>query len=1147
MSEATSESPLVGSKPANALAQAAKEGPLVSYVEPDELTVDTIARVRAGASASESEVDVAAAEFRAEWSNNHYHGPDPAAYARLRNNEQRALAAGSSPAALGLQVTGTLRLLTVLVDFSGPDNVENFIHPVSVADRTCITETLTLQGPVHNQLAAPGPRDNYTFWRSSFERDYYEKLISSTEGITERVRPDLIDPEDGQPGINIAGYTMRNYYGEQSSGRVQFDTGPRGVIGWITLPHSEGYYAANACFLNPETGEYEAGGVASMDGLPQNPAVEKYGTGRVQIVTDVIAAINAADANFPWADYDTDGDGSVDHVVFVHAGEDRARGGPFTAFWAHRSPLPADPDFLADNNGTPEDTSDDVSITGYTMQYERLDLGVLAHEFGHDLGLPDLYSSNDNDSDTSVGWWDLMSSGSNMGKLFGFPPSGMSAWTKFALGWTDPEVVAPSGSAQDVLLGQSSQPPTGSTQAVRVDLPPSDIQLVDPGDEGNVWWTGNDQNGADLTLTRDFALPAASAITVSMDLAFDIEEDWDYLFVEVSADGGQTYTQTKGLLLGTDDELTTPDNYPDPNGALARNNKRYGYTGSTGGEFLRVYHDLTPFAGQAIKLRFTYRTDEFTLGLGAFINNIVVSANGQPLFSDPVQEANGWVTVAGTRFPNYPIGPGWRLFSGTLSLPRYYLAEWRNFAGFDKAHRYNPQTIFNVANGNGQRERQVNLVPSNVPGMLVWLRDTRFGNEPFDTDQNILDTVRFSRGVTNEPSEGPKGGLLLVDAHPTPLRGPFNSTINFGFGDYAYPPFDNWNGLIQATNAAFGLSATPQITLTVSSGATLSTTTVLTPTVYQPQPAVTGFHDALAYFPGVEQLPQPVKTFEGPSAPGGPFLLRLKPYAFADPDASVIIPAAGYYPPRTPAGFTGRGAETSPPSANISTAETLYADSEALNLFDIISIGAMAGLNVTGEQSGNPGDYEVQFGYHFEILDQADNGSTGTVRFYSAERAATLDGSITPGLSASDPVTVTVDVTNVGSPTVLTVYSDFDEASATYVEGSATNGAFPVRATPAAVEAAVKANGLAGLEALAVTPGEATAVVWTSPTLLAAGEEAGSFSYQLTRDTSAPGVTVVNRVFGVSSPDANTEVLEFITGLRLFLPLIINQPAPTVQ
>ncbi|MFH0848518.1 MAG: M6 family metalloprotease domain-containing protein [archaeon] len=65
-------------------------------------------------------------------------------------------------------------------------------------------------------------------------------------------------------------------------------------------------------------------------------------------------------------------------------------------------------------------------------------LGVLAHETGHMLGLPDLY---DYDSkETFVGEWDLMAEGDGYRALFdltGGVPNDISSWGRMKLGWID--------------------------------------------------------------------------------------------------------------------------------------------------------------------------------------------------------------------------------------------------------------------------------------------------------------------------------------------------------------------------------------------------------------------------------------------------------------------------------------------------------------------------------------------------------------------------------------------------------------------------------------------------------------------------------------------------------------------------------------
>jgi immune inhibitor A len=663
---------------------------------------------------------------------------------------------------------------------------------------------------------------------------------------------------------------------------------------------------------------------------------------------------------------------------------------------------------------------------------------------------------------------------------------------------------------------------------VRINLPSTIVTdtLLLPGST-QAWWTNNDATWADLRLTRDLNLTGVTApISISFDLDGAAELDWDYLFLEVSVDGGATYTQTKGFEVGSNTELTTPDGYTDPNHRLADyGGLRYGYTGDTGG-WIRAYHNLSAYAGQNIKVRFRYATDAGFQERGYFVDNIVIRAGANVILNDPVEggNANGWTPEVKSFVVGEVPSAGWVFATGVRVLPLYYLLEWRNADGFDKGLLYTYNSVFLETAANGGDDWYVDKVRSNIPGMLVWLRDTRFGNEPFGADNQIVNT---GNQFLASPSDGAKGGLLVVDAHPDPLRGPANSTVNAGFGAVPFPPKDNWSGRVQTTNSAFTTRATPQITLTLASGTAQAATTVLTRTTYAPLPAVTGFHDAFGYYPGVEALPQPLTTFSAATTP----FLRVKGYAFSDPDASVVVPAKDYYPPRTPAGFTGAGFETSPPAANVSTFETIIRHTSDGSL-EFWNVGDPGGFNVTGQQTGNPGTYGVQYGYHFQILGQALNGSYGTIRLWNGTYAGQASTSFSGGGSATQPLTVTVGLQNTGSAAPLTLYSDFDESKAAYVEGSATNGAVPVRASLAQVEAALRFGGAAGLRALAVSPGQATAVAWSSQGALATGETV-SFSYALSRKAGAPAAKIVNHVFGPSF--SGESVAQF--GSTLFVPV----------
>ena len=90
----------------------------------------------------------------------------------------------------------------------------------------------------------------------------------------------------------------------------------------------------------------------------------------------------------------------------------------------------------------------DYWIGDYTVEPENGGVGVFAHEFGHDLGLPDLYdtSGNTGGAENSTGFWTLYSSGSygSTGMPadgIGSKPIPMSAYEKIFLGWSNYQLV----------------------------------------------------------------------------------------------------------------------------------------------------------------------------------------------------------------------------------------------------------------------------------------------------------------------------------------------------------------------------------------------------------------------------------------------------------------------------------------------------------------------------------------------------------------------------------------------------------------------------------------------------------------------------------------------------------------------------------
>ena len=324
-------------------------------------------------------------------------------------------------------------------------------------------------GPLHNNIPNPAEAakpDNNSMWVEDFSPEFYNKMLYSKTGITERVRPDLRGP-DGKRGIDLRGYTMRNMYLEMSKGAYTVDGE---ATPWVKVPHSEGWYAADTCTL--VDGEWVAGASQDMNGHPNNPE------GMDQLIPDVINALVAQQPDFPWEEYDVedvsdaDGDGNllepdgvIDHLVLVHAGEDKSGGGGaegIYSIWAHSSSVI--PGFQIP--GT------DILVSNYIVQPEDSGVGVFAHEYGHDLGLPDLYDTGSG-GDSDVDFWDLMASGSHTGPVFQGIPTHMGLWDKFVLGWADPVILEPGDRPKRCGSARPRAPRSGPRTASGSTCPPS--------------------------------------------------------------------------------------------------------------------------------------------------------------------------------------------------------------------------------------------------------------------------------------------------------------------------------------------------------------------------------------------------------------------------------------------------------------------------------------------------------------------------------------------------------------------------------------------------------------------------------------------------------------------------------------------------
>ena len=129
------------------------------------------------------------------------------------------------------------------------------------------------------------------------------------------------------------------------------------------------------------------------------------------------------------------------------------------------------------------------------------------------------------------------------------------------------------------------------------------------------------------TLTRSVDLTAVSGpVTWSTWLNRDTESGFDYVHLQVSTDGGTTWTTLGDRL-----------------------------DGSSGG-WQKVTRDLTAYAGSSVKVRVAYVTDGGVLGAGVVVDDLSVTAGGATVFSDDVETADpAWTVSKFVRTQDIPL------------------------------------------------------------------------------------------------------------------------------------------------------------------------------------------------------------------------------------------------------------------------------------------------------------------------------------------------------------------------------------------------------------------------------------------------------------------------------------------------------------
>lgn len=220
--------------------------------------------------------------------------------------------------------------------------------------------------------------------------------------------------------------SVKDYYRDNSMGQFipNFT-----VLGPYTLDHERTYYAA------------DFGGTGN-DVNPQAMVIE---------------AVQKAKADHPeinFAQFDNDGDGYMDNVNVVYGGYSQASSGDEKDMWPHSYRLKASDD---------DDKSfqvDGITVNNYSVSAELVGasgvemdgIGTFVHEFGHILGLKDMYDTDDYDGGIGIdpGAYSLYASGSynNNSRT----PAGLMAFERLQMGWMQKSDFKKLDKAEDVTL-----------------------------------------------------------------------------------------------------------------------------------------------------------------------------------------------------------------------------------------------------------------------------------------------------------------------------------------------------------------------------------------------------------------------------------------------------------------------------------------------------------------------------------------------------------------------------------------------------------------------------------------------------------------------------------------------------------------------
>jgi len=612
---------------------------------------------------------------------------------------------------------------------------------------------------------------------ADYNLEHYNELLFSTTGF------------EGPSGQNLE--SAYQYYQQESGGKFFFEGQ---VKGWVTAKEDAAFYGAN----DPENNDNDTDVAALV----------------VEAITQLVAdGVDLADYDkTDLLDLDGDGnvnepDGIIDHIMLFHAsiGEE-AGGGKLEedAIWSHRHFV-----YGPNNARGIQIPGSNFKAFGYTINPIDAAPGVVVHEFGHDLGLPDEYDTGNGAIGSPVSEWSVMASGSWVGSPAGSRPSAFSAYARDYLqeryqgNWIDQQEINFDELTTQTISLVSTVDHTAVNQ-IKVNLPPEQLPFTAPY-AGEYQFYSNRGDEISNSLSFEVSLPAGTP-SLEMIAHWNIEADWDYAQILVND------TPIEG------NHTSTGNTHHNNLGAYISGTSE-GVEGAEGDlHWVPLTFDLTAYAGQDVTIKISYVTDTYTNEYGFVADNIAVKADGAELFSYG-GEVEGEVTLAGfTRNSNTYD-----------AKPHNYYVQLRSHTGVDidlADSKYDAGVLLwyrdeNVANNKvndhagkvfiGVVDADQNLIKSssnNIRSTYTQLHDAAFSlydQQTYNSDDHLTANTLFSDLDDYSSPAQPESGILLpklglsmqVDLQSTDST---TATVTLTHGDAGYVVVEK-NGLTVSMSA----------------------------------------------------------------------------------------------------------------------------------------------------------------------------------------------------------------------------------------------------------------------------------------------------------------------------------------------------------